>query len=38
MALLRLPLGFIFTLKFDSDGNWKIVKTQSMSKEEAMNE
>jgi hypothetical protein len=33
-----LALGFIFTLKFDSDGNWKIVKTQSMSKEEAMNE
>ena len=33
-----LALGFIFTLKFDSDGNWKIIKTQSMSKEEAMNE
>lgn len=33
-----LALGFIFTLKFDSDGNWKIIKTQSMSKEEAINE
>jgi hypothetical protein len=33
-----LALGFIFTLKFDSDGNWKIVKTRSLSKEEAIYE
>jgi hypothetical protein len=33
-----LALAFIFTLKFDSDGNWKIVKTQPLSREEAINE
>ena len=26
--------GFLFTLKFDAKGNWKIVKTHQMSEEE----
>ena len=25
---------FLFTLKFDQDGNWKIIKTHQMSKKE----
>jgi len=30
----ELKAGFLFTLKFDKSGNWKIVKTHQMSKEE----
>jgi hypothetical protein len=30
----ELKAGFLFTLKFDSAGNWKIVKTHQMSKKE----
>lgn len=30
----ELEAGFLFTLKFDSAGNWKIVKTHQMSKKE----
>jgi len=30
----ELKAGFLFTLKFDDAGNWKIVKTQQMSKKE----
>jgi hypothetical protein len=30
----ELEVGFLFTLKFDPAGNWKIVKTHRMSKKE----
>jgi hypothetical protein len=29
-----LEAGLLFTLKFDADGNWKIIKTHQMSKKE----
>jgi hypothetical protein len=29
---------FLFTVKFDEEGNWKIVKTHQMSKKEMENE
>ena len=29
-----LEANFLFTLKFDADGNWKIVKTHQMSEKE----
>ena len=29
-----LMANFLFTLKFDADGNWKIVKTHRMSDKE----
>ena len=32
--LQRLDADFLFTLKFDEDGNWKIVKTHQMSEKE----
>jgi uncharacterized protein YecT (DUF1311 family) len=30
----ELEAGFLFTLKFDAEGNWKIVKTRRMSEKE----
>lgn len=33
-ASRRLETAFLFTLKFDEAGNWKIIKTQQMSKKE----
>jgi len=30
----HLEANFLFTLKFDADGNWKIVKTHRMSDKE----
>jgi hypothetical protein len=33
-----LALGFLFTVKFDADGNWKIVETHQMSEAEAKKE
>jgi len=29
-----LEAGFLFTLKFDAAGNWKIIKTHQMAKKE----
>jgi len=29
-----LEAGFLFTLKFDDTGNWKIIKAHQMSKKE----
>jgi hypothetical protein len=31
----RLEAGLVFTLKFDAQGNWKIIKTRRMSEKEA---
>jgi hypothetical protein len=31
-----LARGFVFTVKFDADGSWKIVKTERMSNQEAL--
>jgi hypothetical protein len=30
----ELEAGFLFTLKFDDTGNWKIIKAHQMSKKE----
>ena len=30
----KLEAGFLFTLRFDDAGNWKIVKTRQLSKKE----
>ena len=30
----QVEAGFLFTLKFDDAGNWKIIKTHQMSKKE----
>jgi len=30
----KLEAGFLFTLKFDAAGNWKIIKTHQMAKKE----
>jgi len=29
-----LEAGFLFTLKFDAAGNWKIIKTHQMAEKE----
>ena len=34
----ELDANFLFTLKFDADGNWKIVKTHQMSEKELKEE
>ena len=34
----ELEVGFLFTLKFDDAGNWKIVKTHQLSKQEIEDE
>ncbi len=34
---LPLVADFVLTLKFDSDGNWKIIKTRRMSQKEVKN-
>jgi len=34
----ELEVGFLFTLKFDDAGNWKIVKTHQLSKKELEDE
>jgi hypothetical protein len=34
----KVKAGFLFTLKFDAAGNWKIVKTHQMSKKELEDE
>ena|SRR5438067_2854299 len=34
----RLEAGFLFTMKFDPEGNWKIIKTHQMSKKEIEDE
>ena len=34
----QIEAGFLFTLKFDEAGNWKIVDTRRMSKNELDNE
>ena len=34
----HLAAGFLFTLKFDAEGNWKIVKTHQMSEKEVERE
>ncbi|HXL80423.1 MAG TPA: hypothetical protein VN951_06060 [Pyrinomonadaceae bacterium] len=30
----KLEAGFLFTLKFDAAGNWKIIKTHQMAEKE----
>jgi NTP pyrophosphatase (non-canonical NTP hydrolase) len=34
----RFDVDFLFTLKFDAEGNWKIVKTRRMSEKELKEE
>ena len=36
--ILSTEAAFLFTLKFDDAGNWKIVKTHQMSKKELEDE